>query len=438
MEETKGTGLGALVLVALAQALVGCSSAPPDGALLGNARKASNEGATPASVNESSGLPCDVDAVLRERCQTCHGSSPVSGAKTSLVTWDDLHAPGVLDLVKARIHDDLTPMPPSPKPRLDAGEAKALDAWLGAGAQRSEDACEAVEVPPDVKPLSCKPDALVRGRSRYEMRPGAPTDQYVCVGYDMTLAKKKHIVGFAPKIDNAKIVHHVLLFQSDQAVSGEPFLCPAAGLAPWKLVAGWNPGANNLELPPEAGFPAEQGTTHWVLQMHYNNTAEKTGSDQSGYELCTTEELRKHDAGIAAFGSVAFTIPPRSTHTIRCDYPLGSEWNGARFFNASPHMHDYGVAMSGERVPKGGGKPERFLDEREFSFDAQQNHPVSVGVGTGDVIRTRCTWKNTSDAFVGYGESSASEMCFDFIGYYPRIASLPWVSPAVATTCVAE
>jgi hypothetical protein len=29
-------------------------------------------------------------------------------------------------------------------------------------------------------------------------------------------------------------------------------------------------------------------------------------------------------------------------------------------------------------------------------------------------------------------------MCFDFVGYYPRIASLPWVSPSISTSCVGE
>jgi hypothetical protein len=323
-----------------------------------------------------------------------------------------------------------------------AGGRKAITG--AAPESESESATEtATDRPADAEPLdgwmplACKADTVLRAGKRYELRPDAPTDQYVCFGVDMTLAKKKHIVGFGPKIDNAKIVHHILLFQSDDAVSADPFLCPAAGLAPWKLVAGWNPGAKNLELPPEAGFPAEQGTTHWVLQIHYNNGAAKTGSDNSGYELCTTEALRKHDAGIAAFGSTSFMIPPRATHTIRCDHALGAEWNGVRLFNASPHMHDLGTAMSTERIPYGKA-PERFFEEKAYSFEAQTNYPVSVGVAAGDVIRTRCTWKNSSDAFVGYGESSASEMCFDFVSYYPRIPNLAWVSPSVATTCVAE
>ena len=94
--------------------------------------------------------------------------------------------------------------------------------------------------------------------------------------------------------------------------------------------------------------------------------------------------------------------------------------------------------MSGERVPNGGGAPEKFLEQKNYSFDAQGNFPLKTKVATGDVVRTRCTWKNPGDGLVGYGESSSSEMCFDFVGYYPRIPSLAWVTPSVATTCVAE
>jgi hypothetical protein len=36
------------------------------------------------------GLPCDVDAILRNRCQTCHSSPTKYGASVPLVTVDDL------------------------------------------------------------------------------------------------------------------------------------------------------------------------------------------------------------------------------------------------------------------------------------------------------------------------------------------------------------
>src|SRR5262249_21995610 len=91
------------------------------------------------------GLPCDVDAVLKANCQKCHAAQPQYGASTSLVTYDDLtkdhNGQKVYDLVKSRIHDDARPMPPSPNPRLSDKDMGAIDAWIAGGAKSSSDAC---------------------------------------------------------------------------------------------------------------------------------------------------------------------------------------------------------------------------------------------------------------------------------------------------------
>lgn len=447
-----------LALATVFAAAVACtSSTEPTGS--GEEARPNDGLAAPAAgpdgkIETATGLPCDVDAVLKTRCQTCHAAEPKYGASTALVTWDDLQKPGpggsaskkVYELVKARIHDDARPMPPSPQPRLDEKELAAMDAWIDGGAKPSDARCVGDAPADGVKALSCKPDTVLRAKTPFTMQPGSPTDQYVCFGVDVELAKKRHVIGLAPKIDNPKIVHHILLFQTNQAESQDPFPCASFGSAAWKLVAGWAPGGNNLELPPEAGFPEEKGTTHWVVQVHYNNAAAQTGTDQSGYELCTTEDLRPNDAGVVAFGSINFSIPPRATHTIRCDYRLGQEWKGVKFFNASPHMHTLGSAMSTERLPGGSGAPEKVFEQKAFSFEAQANYPIATQVAPNDVLRTRCTWKNPGDTTVGFGEGTGDEMCFDFIGYYPNIPDrtllgvplFTWVTPSSNASCAAE
>jgi hypothetical protein len=405
-------------------------------------------------IETATGLPCEVDAVLKTRCQTCHAAQPKYGASAPLVTWDDLQKSGpggsaskkVFELLKERIHDDNRPMPPSPQPRLDEKELAAIDGWIAAGAKSTGVSCKN-EAPKDgVKPLSCKPDTVLKASKPFTMQPGSALDQYVCFGVDINLDKKRHVTALAPNVDNKQIVHHILLFQTNNAESAEPFACAAFGSAAWKLVAGWAPGGDNLELPKEAGFPEEKGTTHWVLQVHYNNATAKTGTDQSGYELCTTEDLRPNDAGVLGFGSINFSIPPRSTHKIRCDYRLGNEFENVKLFNASPHMHTHGQAMSTERLPGGNGAPEMIFEQKAFSFEAQANFPISKSVNTGDVMRTRCAWKNPTDATVRFGEGTADEMCFDFIGYYPNIPDrtlfgLPvftWVTPSQSASCTEE
>lgn len=405
-------------------------------------------------VTTKTGLPCELDAILKTRCQTCHGSEPKYGASAPLVTWDDLQKPGpgassgkkVLDLVKERIANDDRPMPPSPQPRLDGKEAETVQSWISGGAKSSDATCTN-EAPEDgVKKLSCKPDTVLKATRPFTMQPDTPTDHYVCFGVDVNLPKKRHVIGLAPHVDNKQIVHHILLFQTKSAESSEPFACEAFGSAAWKLVAGWAPGGDNLELPKEAGFPEEAGTTHWVLQVHYNNTNAKTGTDQSGYELCTTEDLRPNDAGVLAFGSIKFDIPPRAEHTVRCDYKLDDRFKDVKLFNASPHMHTRGVAMSTERLAGGDGDPEMIFEQKAFSFEAQANFPISKSVNPGDVMRTRCTWKNPGDTKIGFGEGTGDEMCFDFLGYYPNIPDktllgLPlftWITPSQAAKCATE
>ncbi len=405
-------------------------------------------------VETKTGLPCELDAILKTRCQTCHGSEPKYSATAPLVTWDDLQKPGpgasssktVLELVKERIASEDRPMPPSPQPRLTDKESKTVTDWIAGGAKSSDVTCKN-EAPTDgVKPLSCKPDQILKATKPFTMQPNTPLDQYQCFGVDINLQKKRHVIGLAPVVDNPQIVHHILLFQTKTAESSEPFECDAFGSAAWKLVAGWAPGGDNLELPPEAGFPEESGTTHWVLQIHYNNANAKTGTDQSGYELCTTEDLRPHDAGVLAFGSIKFNIPPRATHNIRCDYELDNRFKNVKLFNASPHMHTRGQSMSTERLPGGNGTPEMIFDQKEFSFEAQANFPISKSVNPGDVMRTRCGWKNPSDSQIGFGEGTMDEMCFNFLGYYPNIPDrtilgLPvftWITPSQSAKCTVE
>jgi hypothetical protein len=383
--------LALFTLLAAGAAVLACGGADDPNAMVTDGNQAgAGAGSAPGAngapaagaAPTAKGLPCDVEAILASRCQTCHSNPPKFGANTPLVSWDDLQKPGpgasagtkLSELVASRIHDDARPMPPSPQSRLAAKELATVDAWIKAGTPSSSATCSNAPAPDGVKPLSCTPDTVLKASKPFVMQ-GNATDQYMCFGVDIALQKKRHITALAPKVDNKQIVHHILLFQTNTSVSTEPFACQAFGSAAWKLVAGWAPGGNNLELPAAAGFPENAGTTHWVVQVHYNSTVAKTGTDQSGYELCTTETLRPHDAGVLAFGSTNFSIPPRATRTVRCDYPLGPRFSNVQIFNASPHMHTRGVAMSTEKLPGGTGTPEMIFEQKAFSFEAQSNFP---------------------------------------------------------------
>ena len=104
-------------------AVVACTAespldASPDGSKQGGGATGSSDvvsGGQKGGTTETTatGLPCDVDAVLKTRCQTCHSSPAQFGASAPLVTYDDLQKAGpganagkkVYELVHNRIHD---------------------------------------------------------------------------------------------------------------------------------------------------------------------------------------------------------------------------------------------------------------------------------------------------------------------------------------------
>jgi Cys-rich repeat protein len=88
----------------------------------------------------SSGLPCDVQEVLVDKCQTCHGAPPIPTAPLSLVTFEDLKAAdktnpsiSVAQACVNRMQDTMKPMPPGNAPTASAMEIGAFQDWIQAG-----------------------------------------------------------------------------------------------------------------------------------------------------------------------------------------------------------------------------------------------------------------------------------------------------------------
>jgi hypothetical protein len=397
-----------------------------------------------AATDVASGLPCDVDRVLSQSCRTCHGATPSYGAPMSLMTAADLAAPAfsdpskrVADLVLARTHDDHDPMPPAPNARLSAADQGALDRWIQAGRPASDAACSTnVDAgAPQAQPLSCAPDVHLAPAAAWTMN--AP-EQYVCYGVDVPTTSKRHAVVIAPRIDNARIVHHILVFQADASVDGHPTPCDAFGSSDRRMVYAWAPGGKALELPPQAGIPLE-GTTHFVVQVHYNNAVGLASpTDQSGADFCTTDQLRPNDADVLAFGTESITIPPKGTLDETCTVSIPT-LPELHTFAAFPHMHKLGTTIATTLHPAGGGAPLDLGQETAWDFNDQPWLPVDAVVRPGDSVATRCAWKNTTDATVKFGETTEDEMCFSFTMYYPRITTpgWHWALPSLLARCTA-
>ncbi|WP_437926071.1 peptidylglycine alpha-amidating monooxygenase [Sorangium sp. So ce291] len=423
--------LSALVVVACSDAEEGSSGSSGSGPENGNAEA----------------LPCDVDKILSTKCQTCHGASPKFGAPFPLVDRSDLVAPAVSDpnkkvyeLVAARARDTARPMPPPPTERLTAAELAVFDQWVAAGMPAGKDTC----VDPggggtiDPPTLSCTPDVLLAPSAPYVMPKGVQ-DQYMCYGVDVEIGQKRHLVGVVPHIDNSTIVHHILLFKADEASPSTPTPCNGGDIM-GPLLAVWAPGGKATELPLEAGFPLE-GTAHFTIQVHYSNIKGLDGQqDSTGFDVCTTTELRPNDAGIFAFGTEDINIPPHGSLDVSCDYQFPRDMGALSVISVMPHMHILGKHLSSNTVPTDGSEPSNLGLADPWNFDNQIWYDNDTILRGGDTVRTRCAWDNPGNSAVEFGDRTLDEMCYNFVMYYPsqELESKvgDWTSPTDDVSCV--
>lgn len=418
--------IAAAIMVAAVLVLMACSVAPT------------------AQLAASAGLPCGVADVLARRCHTCHGATPQYGAPMPLVTRADLLAPSpndptrrVFEEVGVRIHDAARPMPKAPNARLDPADTKVLDAWIAAGAPDGREPCGAPGPTPDAGVLlSCAPDLHVRPAAPYVM-PRDVDDLLVCYGWESPHTTKHHLVALSPAIAATRQLHHVTLLQSDVAVSPIPGPCAPEAMTAWRPLYGWAPGTAALELPPEAGFPEQPGT-HFVVQLHYANPSHAPLTDTSGFDLCSTEQLRPNDADIMAFGTMQITVPSRGALAVDCSVPVPADGATTHLFAAFPHMHKLGQSISSVVHP--GGNPGASVDlgtVARWDLGNQTWLPVDYTLRPGDTVESKCTWNNPTDHGVGYGPTADDEMCFSYVMYFPKIESSNWhwSLPALYSAC---
>lgn len=153
---------GALGLSA-ALACYGAGDAPPEGGAT-----ASADGGAPRAPAPSAprGLPCDVDAVLEQRCRACHGAAQTD--LPALTSHDEFMAPApsqpekrLAERVLERTAATEGRMPPPPRPPLTDEERGVLTAWGAAGFPRgacgdvAEDAGPSADA--DVPPRDAAP-----------------------------------------------------------------------------------------------------------------------------------------------------------------------------------------------------------------------------------------------------------------------------------------
>ena len=173
-------------------------------------------------------------------------------------------------------------------------------------------------------------------------------------------------------------------------------------------------GTEALVLPEGVGLvvPAGQRVS---LNLHLFNTGEATLTGTSGIEVMLLDPAKvQHPASISFHGPADFEIPDdgqpysaSSTSTLPA---------GKTLIAIFPHMHQLGTHFRSEIVR---GTGSVVLWDEDYQFESQEFALITpVPVLGGDQVTTTCTWVNTTEAPVRWGDSSKAEMCFSILMSY--------------------
>jgi mono/diheme cytochrome c family protein len=397
-------------------------------------KDASKPAAKPdATVLAKTFLPCDVKAVVDEKCGTCHGSAPQFGAPMALASAADFQVTddqkrvmyaNVKDKINAT--DPREAMPPASSDALTDDEKKMLSAWLDKGAPGESKACtmtgnvDPVDpgpddpgpyVPPTDDELDCKRMVAHTGDGKTPFKVGVARDVYYALTFAQPWDATAYGIVVRSVIDNKKALHHWLLFQDNlPGIPGGPV--QQIGAHPTgQLLAAWAPGADDMDfrkLGEEIGLELPKETTY-TLELHYNSS-DAAAVDASGVEICVAKRKPKN---VAAYSWVGFdnTSFPSAQWTGTCR-PLSQE--PIHIVSLMPHMHLKGIHMKGT-INRANGTKEVIHDE-PFDFNYQRSYPVDVWMMPGDTLTTVCDYSEPKV----FGQPTDQEMCYLFSMAYPK------------------
>jgi hypothetical protein len=270
------------------------------------------------------------------------------------------------------------------------------------------------------------------------------------------------VVGIRVRPGNARIVHHMLLFEVrtgglaelqrlDDAEPGPGYTCfggPGVDSNPrpgtggdlidldMQQIAGWAPGGVDGYLPAGTGIRLKPGSK-LVMQIHYNVQPSTRGmTDRTRVELFFGAPGTTQQALWLPQAETRFNVPAGVGPTHPSATAVASTRNPfpvpVRIFGVFPHMHQRGFSIRVDAITAA-GTTHCLVNVPRWDFHWQQNYffrtPYRVAAGANaDTLRTTCVWDNRPEnqPFVDgmqvaphplrWGEGSDDEMCLNY--YY--------------------
>jgi hypothetical protein len=253
--------------------------------------------------------------------------------------------------------------------------------------------------------------------------PAGTQNLYQCFYFKAPWSVPMHGLTFKSVDVNEAVVHHWLLYATVPKPDGGMDAC--VGLHPDSaLLAGWAPGADDWNMPPDVGMVLPSGQDgYFMLEVHYYNGTGQDHVDRAGVEVCATPDLRKNAATVSWLGTQLINIPARTTGSATGLCDPRDDLGPITILRTWPHMHKLGRGLRTE-ITRAGGNKQMLVNVPDFDFEYQYGYPTepSVVINPGDTLTTVCDFENNTGSSVGFGPETEQEMCYNFVVAYPAAA----------------
>jgi len=358
-------------------------------------------------------------------CGLCHGDSPAFGAPyglldfDALITGDEGSRPVDRLVARMRIGD----MPPVGQPTVPAADAMALLDWATCGANTGTpppgpnpggfDVTRPIFAPADAPPADA---AFVEFRADNGHIPADVADQYTCFSFRGPGDADRFIRRFEPIIDDARVLHHIVLYEVDEGVGDGTEVECGSNLS--AAIYAWAPGQQPVQFVE--GGVTTSSSRRYLMEIHYNNSAAyEDVADQSGVRIYHTAP-EGPEIDMLTVGPDGFRLPPMTRTAVEGSCAVT---DSLTVIATLPHMHELGVSLK-STIKRAGGAEEDLITLTGWDFDSQLFYDgEGLRLEPGDQVVTECVFENPTNRLRTFGPFTENEMCYNFLFVTPPPAS---------------
>lgn len=229
--------------------------------------------------------------------------------------------------------------------------------------------------------------------------------------------------------------HHLILYKNDMDATETttPFDCtPFKGalnlsgrVAPVMIT---QKQVDELTLPEAVAYTFDANQMIRI-EMHYINATDADIAVTATAEFYAVPDSQVRDeADILFIGTPDITIAAGETKDIEAYFAPGRaslDLSGAKFFAITGHTHQFGTNVVVSTAPTNGGARTPIYTPAVFEWNEPETvvHQPEFTVPQGGGFDVTCSYHNTSNQTVEFGESANDEMCFFWAYYYPSKGS---------------